>query len=103
MRITPDNFTKPDDSMYKGDRIGSHGVERVQDAFIVELEKQDVIARKILDEMGLIYESETGSIPELYENIRIIPRMEKLHDDIAHQTDIAEQILRELYPSVYAD
>ena len=92
-----------DDSMYNDGRIGSHGVERDQDAFIVELEKQDVIARKILDEMGLIYESETGSIPELYENIRIIPRMEKLHDDIAHQTDIAEQILRELYPSVYKE
>ena len=92
-----------DDSMYNDDRIGSHGVERDQDAFIVELEKQDVIAHKIIDSMNMRTDKEIKSTLSPYENIKIIPRIEKLDDIIEHEIDAAEQLARKLHPLLYAE
>ena len=51
------------DSMYDDNRIGSHGVEHDQDAFVAELEKQDAIARKILDSMSTKLDNEIKLVP----------------------------------------
>ena len=105
-RLTPDGTYAPlrnlyslyheiDDSMYADARIRTHGAERSSDLFAVELDRQEKIAMEIMAEMGVAIE--VDDVPEAvaspYEDMVLIPRLERLSDDIAQEINLAERIL----------
>ncbi len=105
-RLTPDGTYAPlrnlyslhheiDDAMYADARIRTHGAERSSDLFAMELDRQEKIAMEIMAEMGVAIE--VDDVPEAvaspYEDMVVIPRLERLSDDIAQEINLAERIL----------